>query len=113
MIIEIESLSFEAIIGLLPNERVSPQRVEVDIEISYSYPALDLKGGYIDYAKVVEIVKEDIISSRYLLLEDAIYSLRDLLKGNYPNIETLTISISKPNILPDCRVKVKNKFIFE
>ena len=37
MTIHIEALSFDVIIGLLDFERVTPQRVIIDIEASYSY----------------------------------------------------------------------------
>ncbi len=110
MIIEIDTLRFEAIIGLLPFERNMPQTVEVDITIEYRYPCSSCRSGYIDYAKIVEVVKNHIMEGRYQLLEDAIVGVKNSIIALYPQITSMTISISKPNILPDCMVRVKESF---
>ena len=110
MIIEIEKLTFEAIIGILPFERDNPQRVEIDIVIEYDYPCNNCKDGFIDYATICEIVKSSIKANKYELLEDAIYGLKEIIIKHYPQIEAISISIAKPDILSDCIVRVKENF---
>ena len=48
MKILIENLTFFAIIGILENERITPQQVIVDCIIDYSYS----KNNFINYAEV-------------------------------------------------------------
>ena len=110
MIIEIEKLTFEAIIGILPFERDNPQKVEIDIVIEYGYPCSSCKDGFIDYANICEIVKSSIKSNRYELLEDAIYGLKEIIISHYPQIKSISISIAKPDILSDCIVRVQESF---
>jgi dihydroneopterin aldolase len=99
--ISIENLEFTTIIGVLQSERVKAQRVVVDADILYSRDQ-----DYIDYAKVVEIIVDDIVQKKYSLIEDALDSLGKLLKKNYLNIKELEIKITKPDILQNCKVSV-------
>lgn len=109
MTIEIESLRFQCIIGILDFERESPQDVIVDIEIAYHYS----NDAFLDYALVVECVKKDMIEKKYLLIEDAIKHLSVLLKKTFFHITQLKIKIAKPSILPDCKVSVADSFSFD
>ncbi|MEK6658706.1 MAG: dihydroneopterin aldolase, partial [Campylobacterota bacterium] len=52
MTIHIEDLKFQCIIGILDFERVTPQDVIINLAIEYDY-----KKNFINYADVVEIVK--------------------------------------------------------
>ena len=108
MRIEIESLRFETIIGLLDFERVTPQEVVVDIAIEY-----DFTTAFIDYAEVSELTKEHIKKSQFLLIEDALSSLSKHLKESFPLIHTLYLKITKPSILSDCNVGVSEFYRFE
>ncbi|WP_200762575.1 dihydroneopterin aldolase [Nitrosophilus alvini] len=101
MKILINDLSFNAIIGVLERERVSPQRVIMDIEIEY-----DFKENYIDYAEVAKMVKKHIIEEKFKLIETALQSLAEKLKTEYPQIKNLKLTLKKPDILPDCSVGI-------
>ncbi len=102
MTIEIKDLEFDAIIGLLDFERDRKQRVRLDIVIEYDY----IPPNYLDYAKVVELSKKHIKEQKYKLLEDALTGLEEILKKKFPSLDQLHITISKPDILPDCVVCV-------
>jgi len=104
MTISIQDLSFKAILGILEIERKLPQNIEVNCEISYRYEKE--KNNYIDYSKVANIIESTIKSEKFLLIEDAIEKLFPLLKDKFPQIQTLKITICKPDILPNCRVCV-------
>ena len=106
MKIYIEQLSFDTIIGILPQERVNPQRVDIDIEIEYEYR----DDTFIDYAKVAKSVEENMISNRYELIEEALSNLKNMLFSQYSDINVLFIKITKPNILNSCRVAVSQKW---
>jgi dihydroneopterin aldolase len=100
--IEIKDLEFNAIIGLLDFERDRAQKVRLHITIEYDY----IPPNYLDYAQIVEISRQHIRKQKYELLEDALAGLDQMLKEQFPIIDTLHIAISKPNILPDCEVIV-------
>jgi len=102
MTIRIDDLEFEAIIGLLDFERDRTQRVRLDIEATYDYQPPD----YLDYAQMVKASKQHIIDKKYELLEEALHGLHDTLLKTFPQIETLEITITKPDILPDCVVSL-------
>lgn len=102
MIIHIEDLTFDVIIGLLDFERDKPQRVIINLKASYQYT----DEQFIDYADIVVLVKEKLKVERYTLLENALLGIKEILYATYPHIETLTLKISKPDILSDCTVSL-------
>lgn len=108
MTIHIEDLKFQCIIGILDFERVTPQDVIVNIEIDYNY-----KNDFINYAEVAEMIKSNMLQSKFLLIEDALKELSQNLKKEFPIISTLNLKITKPSILPDCVVSVSNFYNFK
>jgi len=104
MIVNIEELKFKTILGILDFERENPQDVVVDLSFEY-----DFKDDFIDYAKVVEIIKNMMIEKKYLLIEDAILDISSFLRKKFPQIFSIDLKISKPSILADCKVSVRLK----
>jgi 7,8-dihydroneopterin aldolase/epimerase/oxygenase len=102
MNIHIEDLTFDVIIGLLDFERDKPQRVIINLEASYDYS----DGQFIDYADLVLLIKDKLKTERYTLLENALLGIKETLHTTYPLIETLSLKISKPDILSDCTVSL-------
>ena len=109
MRVAIEGLSFEAIIGLLPEERRKPQEVVVDLFLEYDYRP----DHFLDYAEAARIVERHIREGKFLLVEEALTSLVPILKGSFPSIKYIEISLSKPKILPSGvpKVTIKRTFI--
>ena len=103
MTIYIEELRFKCIIGLLETERHNPQEVIVNIELDYNYT-----DSFINYADVVLLVESHLQEEKYKLLETALEQLFTLIPSKYPVIKRLFIKITKPDILPNCRVSVSN-----
>jgi len=103
MTIHIEDLKFRCIIGILDFERETPQDVEVNLTIEYNY-----KNEFINYAEVVEIIKNNMIKSKYLLIEDALNGLKIILLEKFKLIQKLDIKLTKPSILADCKVSVSD-----
>ena len=108
MTIEIEDLTFETIIGVLPFERVNKQKVIVNLKASYYY----IKSEYIDYVGLVNIIKDSMNQQKFKLIEDAIEFIKDEIVKKFPKIKSLEIKISKPDILANCNVAVYKKFNF-
>lgn len=106
MTIHIEDLTFDVIIGLLDFERVTPQKVIVNLQASYIYD----DDKFINYADIVEIIKDKLTTERYKLLEDALLGLKDIISTTYPEIKTLEIKISKPDILSECIVSLSDNW---
>jgi len=107
MTIHIEDLEFQTIIGILDFERVTPQNVIINIEIKYHFV-----DEFINYADVVNLVKSTVIESKFLLIEDALQELSLRLKKEFFKINELTLKITKPSILPDCKVSVSKTYKF-
>ncbi|PHQ65978.1 MAG: dihydroneopterin aldolase [Sulfurimonas sp.] len=105
MTIHIENLKFQCIIGILDFERVTPQDVIINLSIDYKY-----EKEFINYAEVVQIIKEIMIKSEFLLIEEALNSINLKLTKEFLSIKSMEIKITKPSILPDCSVSVSNHY---
>jgi len=108
MTIHIEALCFDVIIGLLDFERVTPQRVIIDIEASYDYRDRD----FINYANIVSLVEDELKTQKYELIEDALLGLKSIIYKEYPTLQKLYIKIIKPDILTQCSVGLSNSWEF-
>lgn len=104
MKIHINDLNFKCIIGILDFERIKKQKVVIDLSFEYEFS----KDKFINYAEVSELLKTTMKKEKFLLLEDAILHIENLLSSTY-NISNLYIKISKPNILTNCIVSLSNK----
>jgi len=108
MTIHIEDLVFECIIGLLDFERIKPQSIAIQVEASYPYKDND----FINYADMAKMIEGKVTESKYLLLEEALLALKTLVFDTYPQITTLFLKISKPDILPNCKVSLSKTWNF-
>ena len=108
MTIHIEDLIFDVIIGLLDFERDKPQRVIINLEASYNYS----DNKFIDYADMVLLIQNELKEKRYELLENALIGIQKLLYTSYPQLQTLFLKISKPDILPQCTVSLSKTWNF-
>ena len=103
MKIEISDLTFKCIIGILDFERIKKQRVIINISFEYDFS----KDLFIDYSEISNLIKSVMKKEKFLLLEDAILHLENVLNNSY-QISNLYIKISKPNILKNCIVSLSN-----
>jgi len=101
--IEINNLTFKCIIGILDFERVTKQRVIINIKFDYTYK----EDYFIDYSEVSSFVKKTMKKKQFKLLEESIIHLESELYKLY-KIRKLKIKISKPDILKDCIVSLSN-----
>ncbi len=108
MTIHIKSLTFDVIIGLLDFEREKPQKVIIDLEASYLYN----NEKFIDYSDIVYLIQKDLKDKRYELLEETLLGLKELLHITYPQLTTLTLKITKPEIIKECHVALSHTWNF-
>lgn len=105
MKVSIDSLTFKTIIGILDFERVTKQKVILDISFSYKFT----KGQkeFIDYSHVANMAKMIMKKEKFLLIEDAIIYLDRALTHEF-KIKKFKVKITKPDILKNCTVSVGN-----
>lgn len=108
MKILIENLSFDAIIGILEDERIIPQKVSILCTIDYTYA----ENEFINYAEVVNLLEETMVREKFFLIEEALEYLSQALKIRFPLIRELILRIQKPNILSNCTVGVEHHTLF-
>ena len=99
--INLKNLKFECIIGILDFERVKEQSVCIDGFFDY-----EDKNNFLDYALLKEHIKHTMISKEFLLIEDALDFFENTLKIQFPQLKTFELFITKPDILPDCKVTI-------
>ncbi len=104
MTIYIEDLTFYAIIGILSEERQTPQQIIVNVQLNYEYK----KDIFINYATLTNLIENDIKNSQYQLIEDALLSLHVKIKKEFSQITSIKLKISKPTILDQCGVSVSS-----
>ena len=107
MTIHIEALKLDVIIGLLDFEREHTQSVVIEMEAEYTYSEED----FIDYADIVILIEKELKEKRYELLEEALLGLKSVITTAYPKIDTLTLKIAKPDILPQCNVALSERWV--
>lgn len=105
MLVQIESLTFDCIIGILDFERESAQKVIVDICFEYDF---ENNEKFIDYSEVAFEIETIMKREKFKLLENSIIFLENYLNKKY-SIKNLKIKVSKPNILTNCIVSLSNK----
>ncbi len=103
MKVTIEDLRFQTILGILDFERTNPQDVIINLVLEYAF-----EEDFINYAEVCSHIKQSMQTQKFLLIEDALLSLEDSLKKEFNKINTLELKITKPSILPDCKVSVSD-----
>ncbi len=108
--IHIHNLVFETILGILEFERLKPQKISVNVDLFYT--ELPNK-AYLDYMEIQEIIQNTMREKQYLLIEDALKDLSQILKTRYKEITELYLKISKLEISPNSQVGASVKICYE
>ena len=107
MTVHIEDLTLDVIIGLLDFEREHTQKVIIDMKADYIYR----EENFVDYADIVLLIEKELKEKRYELLEEALLGLKSVITTAYPQVDSLSLKITKPDILPYCHVSLSNQWI--
>ncbi|WQU41987.1 FolB domain-containing protein [Helicobacter pylori] len=108
--VHIHNLVFETILGILEFERLKPQKISVNVDLFYT--ELPNK-AYLDYMEIQEIIQNTMREKQYLLIEDALKDLSQILKTRYSEISELYLKISKLEISPNSQVGASVKICYE
>jgi len=100
------SLETDVIIGILDFERTSKQTVIVETKINYNYTG----DCFIDYSIVLNRIETLLIEKKYKLIEEAIDDIGKTILGDYTQIVSLYLKISKPNIIPNASVALSKEW---
>lgn len=97
-------LKFSCIIGILPFEREKKQKIVLKLCAK--------SDEFLDYALLCAWLKKTYKSQKFKLLEDSLNFVIKELKKNHPQLKFLKISVCKPKIIKNARVKafLKKKF---
>jgi len=104
-VIHIRGLILDTIIGILPEEKNTPQPIEIDIDL---FADLSLAGksdqlmNTICYADVVSKVKCFIASETVELVETLATNITEFILSNYP-VEKVRLSLFKPQAIADAK----------
>jgi dihydroneopterin aldolase len=103
--IYLENFSFDTIIGILPEERETPQKVIINLIADYNYSS----GHFIDYVEIRDIIRELMDREKFGLLEDAIEEIICRIYTRF-NIRYMKVKITKPDILEDAVVSLEKEW---
>jgi 7,8-dihydroneopterin aldolase/epimerase/oxygenase len=99
----IEDLVVEAIVGVYPAERVTPQRVVVNLLLWVDIaPAIasDAVGDAVDYEAVALRVMGVVQTAQTQLLERLAHEVAEVVLREFTAVDKLRLRLDKPDILP-------------
>jgi dihydroneopterin aldolase len=103
-------LRFDANLGILEAEKIAPQPIQVDAELSLgSQPLMphdDDITHVLDYRKVRKIIIDECTAEHVNLLETLIGKLANRLM-QLPNVQGVRVKIAKLEIFADCEVAIR------
>jgi dihydroneopterin aldolase len=103
-------LRFDANLGILETEKIAPQPIQVDAELSLGLqpllPADDDIMHVLDYRKVRKIIIDECTAEHVNLLETLIGKLANRLM-QLPGVKGVRVKIAKLEIFADCEVAIR------
>ena len=100
--IHIKDISIDCIVGVYPNERKKRQTVKLNITLHCDLnPAgkSDKLEDTVDYAALVEHVRDEVKKSRCFLLEALANRIAELCLS-YKHVKAVDVTLAKPQALP-------------
>jgi len=109
-ILTLTGLRFDASLGILESEKIAPQPIQVDAELSLGAQPLlphdDDIHHVLDYRKVRRIIIDECTSEHVNLLESLIGKLAHRLM-QLPGVLGVRVKIAKLEIFDDCEVAIR------
>ena len=97
----LEGMTFEGTHGVYPDEQVTPQPFEVDVELALNLQPAGLSddlGHTADYARVFDACRAVVESTRYNLIEALAEAITEELLAGFPMVDSVTVRIRKPKV---------------
>lgn len=104
--IELEKLEIACIVGILPFERVTEQKVFLDIsmDIDFASPASSENvHDTVDYTVVSHELTELVKERRYQLVETMAVEAVDLILERHSIVTRASVAVHKPAAVPQAR----------
>jgi len=109
-ILTLTGLRFDASLGILESEKIAPQPIQVDAELSLGpqplLPHDDDIHHVLDYRKVRRIIIDECTAEHVNLLESLIGKLAHRLM-QLPGVQGVRVKIAKLEIFDDCEVAIR------
>jgi len=109
-ILTLTGLRFDASLGILESEKIAPQPIQVDAELSLGAQPLlphdDDIHHVLDYRKVRKIIIDECTAEHVNLLETLIGKLAHRLL-QLPGVLGVRVKIAKLEIFDDCEVAIR------
>ena len=109
-ILTLTGLRFDASLGILESEKIAPQPIQVDAELSLGpqplLPHDDDIHHVLDYRKVRRIIIDECTAEHVNLLESLIGKLAHRLL-QLPGVLGVRVKIAKLEIFDDCEVAIR------
>jgi 7,8-dihydroneopterin aldolase/epimerase/oxygenase len=109
-ILTLEGLRFDANLGILEQEKIAPQPIQVDAELNLGtqplLPSDDDIMHVLDYRKVRKIIIDECTATHVNLLETLIGKLAHRLM-QLPGVLGVRVRIAKLEIFEDCEVAIR------
>ena len=109
-ILTLTGLRFAANLGILENEKIAPQPIQVDAELNLGTQALhpvdDEINHVLDYRKIRQIIIDECTEKPVNLLETLIGKLARRLM-QLPGVVGVRVKIAKLEIFDDCEVAIR------
>jgi dihydroneopterin aldolase len=104
-IIGIKSFGYH---GVLESENITGQDFYVDVKLELDLTrasATDEVTDTVNYAEVTALVVEEITGDRVALIEKLAGRIADRIKDEYPQIESVSVTVHKPYAPVNAQVK--------
>lgn len=102
----LKDLKLNANLGCLAWEKKIQQPVLINLSFSYNIQAASKSDDIaqaLDYTQVIQAIENCIQSKHYELIEHLADSLTLNLFKQFPPMESMTLQLAKPNIVPHCK----------
>ncbi len=97
--IVIEGMVFEGTHGVYPEEQVTPQPFEVDVELALNLQPAGISDDLaltVDYGRVFEVCRQIVESTRFNLVEALAEAIAEELLTGFRVVDSVTVRIRKP-----------------
>jgi dihydroneopterin aldolase len=97
----IEGMTFEGTHGVYPEEQVTPQPFEVDVELAMNLQPAGISddlGLTADYSHAFDVCRQIVESTRFSLIEALAEAIAEELLAGFPAVDSVTVRIRKPKV---------------
>jgi dihydroneopterin aldolase len=98
--IVLDSMVFHGTHGVYPEEQLSPQPFEIDVELALNLQPAGLNDDLeqtVDYARVFDVCRQIVESTRFNLIEAIAEAIAHEILTGFP-VQEVTVRVRKPKV---------------